>query len=81
MMVIVGIVSLLVVAGAVGVALWFRNKQIQLKTGWKISYDDLNFQTDRAGNAFGVSLRDKLKKKIKISKCSRPSLMFIKSIR
>ena len=54
MMVIVGIVSLLVVAGAVGVALWFRNKQIQLKTAWKISYDDLNFQTDRVGNAIGV---------------------------
>ena len=53
-MVIVGIVSLLVVAGAVGVALWFRNKQIQLKTAWKISYDDLNFQTDRVGNAIGV---------------------------
>lgn len=58
MMVIVGIVSLLVVAGAVGVALWFRNKQIQLKTAWKISYDDLNFQTDRVGNAIGVRTKN-----------------------
>ena len=55
MMVIDGIESLLVVAGAVGVALWFRKKQIQLKTAWKIAYDDLNFQTDRVGNAIGVS--------------------------
>ncbi|XP_063683153.1 atrial natriuretic peptide receptor 2-like isoform X3 [Bolinopsis microptera] len=56
MMVIVGIVSLLVVAGAVGVALWFRNKQIQLKTAWKIAYGDLNFQTDRVGNAIGAMM-------------------------
>ncbi|KAL5268108.1 hypothetical protein ACHWQZ_G002086 [Mnemiopsis leidyi] len=60
MMVIVGIVSLLVVAGAVGVALWFRNKQIQLKTAWKISYDDLNFQTDRVGNAIGSTVGSRL---------------------
>ncbi|XP_063683158.1 atrial natriuretic peptide receptor 1-like isoform X8 [Bolinopsis microptera] len=60
MMVIVGIVSLLVVAGAVGVALWFRNKQIQLKTAWKIAYGDLNFQTDRVGNAIGSTVGSRL---------------------
>ena len=60
-MVIVGIISLLVVAGAVGVALWVRNKQIQLKTAWKISFDDLTFQQDRAGNTLGVSPADNTK--------------------